>query len=67
MKDEQDVFTAIREQLSPHAIAAIAAYLQPAKTNDPDVDRGIAWFRDGLVEMLGGGDSQNELAEDMGL
>ena len=67
MKDEQDVFTAIREQLSPHAIAAIAAYLQPAKTNDPDVDRQIAWFRDGLIEMLGGPDQHDALAEEMSL
>ncbi len=39
--DEQELFDAMREQLSPHAVAAIVSYLQPARTNNSDVDRQI--------------------------
>ena len=65
--DEQELFEAVREQLSPEAVAAIVAYLQPARTNNPDVDRQVHWFAGQLIELLGGGDQQNTLAESLGL
>jgi hypothetical protein len=65
--DEQDLFDAIREQMSPHAVAAIVAYLQPVRTNNPDVDRQVQWFADQLVELVGGGEAQARLAEELGL
>jgi len=37
--DESDLFAAIREQISPEAVAAIASCLQASRTNNPDVDR----------------------------
>jgi len=65
--DEQDLFDAIREQLSPHAVAAIVSYLQPARTNNSDVDRQVRWFADELVKLVGGYEQQARLAEELGL
>ena len=57
----------LREHLSPHAVAAIAAYLQPVRTMDPDVVRQVRWFREQLAELIGGEDSMNRLCEEVGL
>ncbi len=57
---------ALRDNLSPQAVAAIAAYLQPARVRDPDVQRQLDWFRTMLVEMLGEGQF-DRLAEEVGL
>ena len=65
--DEQDLFDAVREQLSPQAVATIVAFLQPARTNNPDVDRQVRWFAEQLVELLGGDEQQAQLAEELGL
>ena len=65
--DEQDLFDAVREQLSPHAVAAIASCLQINRTSNPDVDRQVRWFHDQLCEMLGGYEEQSRLAEELGL
>ncbi|HOD84366.1 MAG: hypothetical protein BWX88_03446 [Planctomycetes bacterium ADurb.Bin126] len=65
--DEADLFAAMQEQMSPHAVAAIVAYLQPARTNNSDVDRQVHWFAEQLVHLLGGHEHQNRLAEELGL
>jgi len=65
--DEQDLFDAVREQISPHAVAAIVAYLQPARTNNSDVDRQIRWFAEELTKLVGGDEQQSRLAEELGL
>ena len=65
--DEADLFAAMQEQMSPHAVAAIVAYLQPARTNNSDVDRQVHWFAEQLVHLLGGHEQQNRLAEELGL
>ena len=65
--DEQDLFDAVREQLSPQATATIVAFLQPARTNNPDVDRQVRWFAEQLTELLGGNEQQSRLAEELGL
>ena len=57
----------LREHLSPHAVAAIAAYLQPVRTMDPDVVRQVRWFRELLTELVGGEDAMNRLCEEVGL
>lgn len=57
----------LRDNLSPEAVAAMVSWLQPATTNDKKVTREIAWFRDQLVDMLGGGEQQSSLAEELGL
>jgi hypothetical protein len=65
--DESELFEAVREQLSPQAIAGIVAYLQPAETNNHDVDRQVRWFSEELVKLLGGYEQQSRLAEELGL
>jgi hypothetical protein len=66
-KPEDRLIDALRENLSPHAVAAIASCLQPARTNDPNVDREVQWFIERLAETLGGWDRQNRLAEELAL
>jgi hypothetical protein len=65
--DEQQIFDAIREQLSPHAVAAIASCLQINRTNNSEVDRQVHWFAEELCKMLGGHEQQSRLAEELGL
>ena len=65
--DEQDLFDAIREQLSPHAVAAIASCLQTNRTNNTEVDREVHWFAEELYKLLGGYEQQSRLAEELGL
>ncbi len=65
--DEQDLLDAIREQLSPEAVAAIVCCLQINRTNNPEVDRQVRWFHDQLCRLLGGHEQQSQLAEELGL
>lgn len=68
--DEQDLFDAIREQLSPHAVAAIAWRLKfnnSSFTNNDDVDRQVRWFTEQLTALLGGTDRRDRLAKELGL
>jgi len=70
--DQEDVLAdVLKDNLSPHAVAAIAAYLQAAiGTNNPDVDKEVNWFREKLVDILcGRKDEQafNRLCEELGL
>ena len=64
--DTAELFDHIREQFSPEAVAAIAAWLQPASTNNPEVDRQMQWLIDKLIEMLGT-EQYNALCDDLGL
>lgn len=65
--DEGELFEAIREQLSPQAVAAIVSCLQINRTNNPQVDRQVHWFGEKLIEQLGGAAEQGRLAEELGL
>ena len=65
--DEQELFDAIREQLSPHAVAAIASCLRINRTNNADVDHQVHWFAEELCTLLGGYEQQSRLAEELGL
>ena len=65
--DEGELFDAIREQLSPHAVASIASHLQGARTNNAQVDGQVHWFAEELVKLLGGREQQARLAEELGL
>jgi len=58
---------AIRDQISPHAVAAIVSYLQPFHTKDSAVNKEVAWFSERLVELLGGYEQQSRLADELGL
>jgi len=66
-KPEELLTDALRENLSPHAVAAIAAYLQPVRTMDPEVVRQVRWFAELLTEVVGGEDELNRLCEEVGL
>ena len=65
--DESGLFDAIREHVSPHAVAAIVSYLQPVSTRNPAVNKEVEWFSEQLVELLGGYEQQTRLAEELGL
>jgi len=65
--DEQDLFDALKDNLSPRAVAAIVAYLQPAKTKDKAVNHELEWFASRLTELVGGPEQQGRLAEEVGL
>lgn len=65
-RDDAELFEHLREQLSPEAIVGIAAWLQPATTNNAEVNREIAWFQGQLVQMVGT-TQYNRLAEDLNL
>ena len=65
--DESELFEAVREQLSPHAVASIVSHLQAARTNNQDVDRQVRWFAEELVKLLGGCEQLDRLTEELGL
>jgi hypothetical protein len=65
--DESELFEAVREQLSPEAMASMVAHLQGARTNNQDVDRQVHWFTEELCKLLGGYEQQARLAEELGL
>ena len=56
MSSVQELIDALQEQLSPHAIALIAAKCQPRYGKGEageKAEREIAWFTEMLIEMLG--------------
>jgi hypothetical protein len=55
-KPEELLIDALRDNLSPKAVAAIAFWLQPASTNDENVNREVRWFAEQLAQALGGWD-----------
>ena len=57
----------VKEHLSPQAVAAIIAYLQPAKTKDAKINREIEWFSEKLVEAVGGNAAFSQLCDEVGL
>ena len=63
----ETMLDAIRDQLSPPAVAAIVAYLQPVSTKDSAVNKEVAWFSERLVELLGGYEQQSRLSDELGL
>ena len=57
----------LSDALSPQAVAAIVAYLQPAKTKDKAVNHELRWFAERLTELVGGPEMQGRLAQEVGL
>jgi len=64
---EDALIDAIRELLGPKAVAMIAAYIQPIRTMDRDVVRQVNWFKNLLIEMVGGNDEWDRLCKEIGL
>ena len=65
--DEQVLFDALKDNLSPQAVAAIVAYLQPANTSNPEVDRQLRWLSDRLTDLVGGPEHLDRLTDELGL
>lgn len=65
-KPEEMLIDAIRENLSPQAVAAIIAYLQPVNTNDPGVTREVQWFAKQLTDAIGS-QQINQLMDEIGV
>ena len=69
--DEADLFEALKDNMSPEALAAIASYIDTANstvgTNNPAVDDQVAWFAGQLRELVGGEKQYNSLCEGLGL
>ena len=57
---------ALQDSLSPKAIVAIAAHLQPAKTRDIGVNAEIRWIEKLLRDMIGN-DEFNAIADEIGV
>ena len=66
-KPEDILADALRDNLSPKALVTIAAYLQSVRTLDQDVVRQVGWFRELLVEVVGGDEAFNRFADEVGL
>ena len=66
-KPEDVLADVVRGNLSPKAVATIVSYLRTVRTDDADVDDEVRWFAEHLTKMLGGGEAQNRLAEEVGL
>ena len=63
----ENLLAAIRDHLSPGAVALLASCLGIARANDPNVEREIFWFRDTMIEKLLGGDEYCRLLDELGL
>jgi hypothetical protein len=63
---DEVLFDAIKDNFSPQAVAAMAAYLQAANTKNREVNRQLAWFASELVKMLGT-TGYGQLLEEVGL
>ena len=65
--DEQDLFDALKDNLSPQAVAAIVAYLQPARTSNAEVNRQLRWLAERLTDLVGGPEQLDRLTDELGL
>ena len=70
-RDVPDLMAAMQDNFSPHAIAAMASFLNTAVstvgTNAPEVDSQIEWFTHELMTMLGEPPAWSKLCEEIGL
>jgi hypothetical protein len=57
---------AIRDSLSPKAVAAIAANLSGATCKDSAVNKEIIWFANRLIGLIGSADEYNSLCNEIG-
>lgn len=70
--DQTAFADALRDNLSPEAVAALIALLQPAgnyrngKPENESAINQVVWFHDVLLELIGV-EGFNELIEDIGL
>ena len=65
--DVDQLLAAIRDHLSPSAVALLASCIGIARANDPDAERQVFWLRDRLIEDLLGGAEYSRLLDELGL
>ena len=58
---------AIRDALSPEAVALAASYLLTARCDDEDVNMEVRWFAEQLIELLGGDEAFSQTCKGIGL
>ena len=58
---------AIRDALSPDAVALAASYLLTARCDDEDVNMEVRWFAEQLIELLGGDEAFKQTCKGIGL
>ena len=70
-RNAPDLMQALEDNFTPHAIAAMASFLNTAVstigTNAPEVDSQIEWFTHELMTILGGPPAWAKLCEEIGL
>ena len=58
---------AIRDALSPDAVALAASYLLTARCDDEEVDLEVRWFAEQLIDLLGGDEAFSKTCKGIGL
>ena len=58
---------AIRDALSPDAVALAASYLLTARCDDEEVNLEVRWFAEQLIELLGGDEAFSQTCKGIGL
>ena len=58
---------AIRDALSPDAVALAANYLLTARCDDEEVDLEVRWFAEQLIDLLGGDEAFSKTCKGIGL
>ena len=58
---------AIRDALSPEAVALAASELLLARCDDEEVDLEVRWFAEQLIELLGGKEAWSRTCKEIGL
>ena len=58
---------AIRDALSPEAVALAASHLLTARCDDEDVNMEVRWFAEQLIELLGGDEAFSQTCKGIGL
>ena len=58
---------AIRDALSPEAVALAASELLLARCDDEDVNMEVRWFAEQLIDLLGGQEAWSQTCKGIGL
>ena len=58
---------AIRDALSPEAVALAASELLLARCDDEEVDLEVRWFAEQLIDLLGGQEAWSQTCKGIGL
>jgi hypothetical protein len=66
MTIKQTLQATMIDAMSPQAVALIIAHLQPVDGNGT-AQQEVAWFRELLVETVGGPDAASDLFDEVGV